>query len=494
MSDSAMPDSYMKKVNEKAQSAAEQRAKTERNIIHKFLPLLQSEAAKASGANVETLIAAFHRIVKELEKANKEVAAATKGRSGVPFPADLLPELHDIIKTETKTEEALHLFVRKLAMRTGYEKKAFTSYRLSIVEHIKTIIAERYMADAIVGGKMLLDTSMAAATYKSTLDRTLKRIATAYAKVCDDEAENQAVKLMHAQMMVDKPTTTLAQASAAYFAAIEAKKAIDKTKALEERKKKHDAEVASETTAEAVPAGPPPVDMPEDNEKCPTKAYAEGNLSVIVGETGGFPNSTKMTIFSPEKEFPKDVLLTKDGNKVLVDILMLLILKATCCIIQYKSVKSGDIAFGSVNSKGAITDIDEAGGSIDAPISSFFKVSTYSFFTIGFDGTNTTMLLYSLKKGIVSAEESELTVPFEVKDIKMWAGKPSTLLITGSDQQFLWAFKEPEESDATPHAGAGKPFNFSKPLNKIGEVSEDSSLLADDDDEAAAASEMEEDV
>ena len=105
------------------------------------------------------------------------------------------------------------------------------------------------------------------------------------------------------------------------------------------------------------------------------------------------------------------------------------------------------------------------------------------------------MLLYSLKKRIVSAEESELTVPFEVKDIKMWAGKPSTLLITGPEEQFLWTFKEPEEhSDATPYAGAGKPFNFSKPLNKIGEVSEDSSLFADDDDEAAAASEMEEDA
>ena len=50
------------------------------------------------------------------------------------------------------------------------------------------------------------------------------------------------------------------------------------------------------------------------------------------------------------------------------------------------------------------------------------------------------MLLYSLKKGIVSAEESELTVPFEVKDIKMWAGKPSTLLITGPEEQFLWTF------------------------------------------------------
>jgi hypothetical protein len=41
---------------------------------------------------------------------------------------------------------------------------------------------------------------------------------------------------------------------------------------------------------------------------------------------------------------------------------------------------------------------------------------------------------------------------------------------------------------------AGKPFNFAKPLNKIGEVSEDSSLLAGDDGEAAAASEMEEDM
>ena len=43
-----------------------------------------------------------------------------------------------------------------------------------------------------------------------------------------------------------------------------------------------------------------------------------------------------------------------------------------------------------------------------------------------------------------------------------------------------------------PNAGAGKPFNFAKPLNKIGEVSEDSSLFADDDGEAA--SEMEEDA
>ena len=69
-----------------------------------------------------------------------------------------------------------------------------------------------------------------------------------------------------------------------------------------------------------------------------------------------------------------------------------------------------------------------------------------------------------------------------------------TLLNTGPEEQFLWTFKEPEEhSDATPYAGAGKPFNFSKPLNKIGEVSEDSSLLGGDDGEAAA-SEMEEDA
>ena len=32
----------------------------------------------------------------------------------------------------------------------------------------------------------------------------------------------------------------------------------------------------------------------------------------------------------------------------------------------------------------------------------------------------TTMLLYSLKKGVVSAKEGELAVPFEVKDIKLW--------------------------------------------------------------------------
>ena len=31
---------------------------------------------------------------------------------------------------------------------------------------------------------------MAMVTFKSTLDRTIKRIATAYAKVCDDKDEN----------------------------------------------------------------------------------------------------------------------------------------------------------------------------------------------------------------------------------------------------------------------------------------------------------------
>ena len=86
-------------------------------------------------------------------------------------------------------------------------------------------------------------------------------------------------------------------------------------------------------------------------------------------------------------------------------------------------------------------------------------------------------------------------MPFEIKDVKLWAGKPSTLLITGPDQQFCWTFQEFEEvhSDTTPYAGAGKPFNYSKPLNKIGEVSEDSSLLGGAAGEAAA-SEMEEDA
>ena len=65
------------------------------------------------------MIAAFHRIVVELQKANTEVKQAMNGRAGVPFPTDLVPELLDVIKTETKTDEALHLFIRKLAMRTG---------------------------------------------------------------------------------------------------------------------------------------------------------------------------------------------------------------------------------------------------------------------------------------------------------------------------------------------------------------------------------------
>lgn len=227
MSAPAMPHSYMKDVNEKA-SAAEERAKTERNIINKFLPLLQSEAAKTEGADVEKLIAAFHRIVVELQKANTEVKQAIKGRAGVPFPTDLVPELLDVIKTETKTDEALHLFIRKLAMRTGYDKSEFKAYRGSIVAYIETTIKERFLADAIVGGKLLLDTKMAMVTFKSTLDRTIKRIATAYAKVCDDEDEHQAVKLKLAQMQVDKPTTTLAQASAAYFTDIEMAKAAAK--------------------------------------------------------------------------------------------------------------------------------------------------------------------------------------------------------------------------------------------------------------------------
>ena len=101
-----------------------------------------------------------------------------------------------------------------------------------------------------------------------------------------------------------------------------------------------------------------------------------------------------------------------------------------------------------------------------------------------------------LKDGVLTKEEDiNIEVPFEIKDVKLWAGKPSTLLITGPDQQFCWTFQEFEEvhSDTTPYAGAGKPFNYSKPLNKIGEVSEDSSLLGGDDGEAAA-SEMEEDA
>ncbi len=117
------------------------------------------------------------------------------------------------------------------------------------------------------------------------------------------------------------------------------------------------------------------------------------------------------------------------------------------------------------------------------------------FFSIYFDGTNTLMRMYSLKKGVVTVEDCEICVPFEAKDIKLWVAKKNTLLITGVDRQFFWTFKESEvHSDATPHAGAGKPFNFAKPLNKIGEVSEDSSLLAGDDGDAAAASEMEEDM
>ena len=52
-------------------------------------------------------------------------------------------------------------------------------------------------------------------------------------------------------------------------------------------------------------------------------------------------------------------------------------------------------------------------------------------------------------------------------------------------------------SDTTPYAGAGKPFNFSKPLNKIGEMRENSYLLggaAGEMEEDMAAGEMEEDA
>ena len=33
------------------------------------------------------------------------------------------------------------------------------------------------------------------------------------------------------------------------------------------------------------PPAPPPVDMPEDIVECPSKAYADGNMSATVGET-----------------------------------------------------------------------------------------------------------------------------------------------------------------------------------------------------------------
>ena len=500
-----MPHSYMKAVNEKAMSAAEERAKTERNIINKFLPLLQSEAAKTDGADVEKLIAAFHRIVVELQKANTEVKQAIKGRAGVPFPTDLVPELLDVIKTETKTDEALHLFIRKLAMRTGYDKSEFTSYRGSIVAYIETTIKERFLADAIVGGKLLLDTKMAMVTFKSTLDRTIKRIATAYAKVCDDEDENQAVKLKLAQMQVDKPTTTLAQASAAYFTDIEMAKAAAKEAARKsaDDKRKAAAEAAAVAAAAPAPAptGPPPVDMPEDIINMTGKCYTDtdGRMSVIIGETGGFPNTSKMTIISLGKEIGNEVDLTKDSRKILVNVEKLLILKATCFVIEYKIVGKGapdSTFFGSINAKGCITDV----GTLEKPFSSLFKVSTYTLFGFNFDGTNTLMTMFALKKGILVEENINLQVPFEIKDVKVWAGKPSTLLITGPDQQFCWTFQEIEEevhSDTTPYAGAGKPFNFAKPLNKIGEVSEDSSLLggaAGEMEEDLAAGEMEEDA
>ena len=498
MSAPAMPHSYMKAVNEKAMSAAEERAKTERNIINKFLPLLQSEAAKTEGADVEKLIAAFHRIVVELQKANTEVKQAIKGRAGVPFPTDLVPELLDVIKTETKTDEALHLFIRKLAMRTGYDKSEFKAYRGSIVAYIETTIKERFLADAIVGGKLLLDTKMAMVTFKSTLDRTIKRIATAYAKVCDDEDENQAVKLKLAQMQVDKPTTTLAQASAAYFTDIEMAKAAAKEAARTsaDDKRKAAAEAAAVSAAAPAPAGPPPVDMPEDIINMPGKCYTDtdGRMSVIIGETGGFPNTSKMTIVSLAKDI-NEVLLTKDGRKILVNVENLLILKATCFVIEYKIVGKGardGTFFGSINAKGCITD----SCIIDEPFTSLFKVSTKALFGLTFDGTNTLMNLFVLKDGELTEEgDINIEVPFEIKDVKVWAGKPSTLLITGPDQQFCWTFKEVEEvhSDTMPYAGAGKPSNYFKPLNKIGEVSEDSSLLGGDDGEAAA-SEMEEDA
>ena len=141
--------------------------------------------------------------------------------------------------------------------------------------------------------------------------------------------------------------------------------------------------------------------------------------------------------------------------------------------------------FGSINAKGCITDVS----TIDEPFTSLFKVSTKTFFSLTFDGTNTLVNLFVLKDGVLTEEEDiNIEVPFEIKDVKVWAGKPSTLLITGPDQQFCWTFQEPEvHSDTTPYAGAGKPFNYSKPLHKIGEVSEDSSLLGGAAGEAAAS-------
>ena len=65
-------------------------------------------------------------------------------------------------------------------------------------------------------------------------------------------------------------------------------------------KRKAAAEAAAVSAAAPAPAGPPPVHMPEDIINMTGKCYTDtdGRMSVIIGETGGFPNTSKMTIIS----------------------------------------------------------------------------------------------------------------------------------------------------------------------------------------------------
>ena len=465
---SAKAVSSMEKVNEKTKAAHDAREQSKRDLVAKFLPALQAEANKEGGPNLNTLVNFFSQLTHQWHQAEGEKKEVTKNRKSVAFPLDLVDELRGIVASLAATDDSLHLFIRKLAMRSDppYDRTGFARYRLSIQAHAKQVIFNQYVEGAIIGGTTLLDHEMALTKMHETLQRTLKRISDAYKKVCEDEVEHTKIVELHEIMKATKPSVTLAEASRKFF----------QDKALKEVEKKNEkvekADERRDTKKDAAGPAPPAVGMPDVLEGYEGVFACDGETSVEIDDTGNVPNSSRFTLSDGDGEHAP-VLIKRGGQDALIAVKHLLILKKQCLVIVYQVARANPSApvsptklfFGYINSKGTLTDIHDIHCSFDVLV----KINNNTFATTVYDRTNTHIAVYMRGGKSDISKKSDIIVPFNAT-LMPWTAQTNTLIINNlaNGEQFWWHYADEEAAtDASiskkmegagikPNAGAGK--------------------------------------
>ena len=466
---SAKAVSSMAEVNAKTKAAHDAREQSKLDLVAKFLPALQAAANKEGGADLGSLVNFFSQLTRQWHEAEGLKDRVTKNRKSVAFPLDLVDELRGIVASLAATDDSLHLFIRKLAMRSDppYDRTGFARYRLSIQAHAKQVIFNQYVEGAIIGGTTLLDHEMALTKMHETLQRTLKRISDAYKKVCEDEAEHTKIVELHEIMKATKPSVTLAEASRKFF----------QDKALKEVEKKNEkVEKAGESRdakkdASSGPA-PPAVGMPDVLEGYDAVFACDGETSVEIDDTGGVPNCSRFTLSDGEGEHAP-VLIKRGGQDVLIAVKHLLILKKQCLVIVYQVARANPSApvsptqpfFGYINSKGTLTDIHDIHCSFDVLV----KINNNTFATTVYDRTNTHIAVYMRGGKSDISKKSDIIVPFNAT-LMPWTAQTNTLIINNisNGEQFWWHYADDEAATDTsiskkmegagikPNAGAGK--------------------------------------